>query len=221
MPGADVGHRRVVVDRLGPDRLDQGDLVDDLGRPGQELADPHARLAVLGELVLRRCDREPGLAAGHGGQPLALADRIGKVLVEPLVHLGLVVQEVHLRGTSVHEQVDGPLGLGGEMRQAWQSPGREACWLGLHLVDDSPGLAGLRQQAGEGDGSQAHAGGAAEEVPARHHFDLFANRIHGSALRELALGHHLVEVQDHVADHRPRGQLAGVELRVGPGSRRC
>ena len=36
-------------------------------------------------------DREAGLAAGHGGQPLALADRVGQVLVEQLVHLRLVV----------------------------------------------------------------------------------------------------------------------------------
>ena len=61
MPRADISHRRVTVDGLGPDRLDQGDLIDNLGRPGQELADPRSRLAAAGELVLEYVyvNREP------------------------------------------------------------------------------------------------------------------------------------------------------------------
>ena len=50
---------------------------------------------------------------GHGGQPLALADRVGQVLVVPVVHLRLVVVEVHLRRAADHVQIDDVLGLGG------------------------------------------------------------------------------------------------------------
>ena len=57
---------------------------------------------------------KPRLAAGHGGEPLALADRVGQVLVEALVHLRLVVAQVHLRRAAVHVQVDDRFALGGK-----------------------------------------------------------------------------------------------------------
>ena len=49
---------------------------------------------------------------GHRRQPLAHADRVGQVLVEPLVHLRLVVEQVHLRRAADHVQIDDVLGLG-------------------------------------------------------------------------------------------------------------
>jgi hypothetical protein len=52
---------------------------------GSSSADPHAAFAVLlANFEFRRGDREARLAAGHGGEPLALADAVGQVLVVPL-----------------------------------------------------------------------------------------------------------------------------------------
>ena len=114
--GLHVGDRRLVVDRLGVHAPDEAHVVDHPGRVGQQLADPHAALAVPGELVLRRGDREPLLARGHRRQPLAHPDRVGQVLVVELVHLRLVVVQVHLRRPADHVQVDHLLGLGGEVQ---------------------------------------------------------------------------------------------------------
>ena len=51
--GLDERDRRVVIDRLGVHRLDDGDVVDDLRGVREKLADPGAGLAVLGERELR------------------------------------------------------------------------------------------------------------------------------------------------------------------------
>ena len=56
--GLEEGDGRVVVDRLGVHRLDEAEVVGDLRGVRQQLADPRARLAVLGELEERRRDRE-------------------------------------------------------------------------------------------------------------------------------------------------------------------
>ena len=113
--GLHEGDGRLVVDGVGVHAADEAHVVDHLGRVRQQLADPHAALAVLGELVLRRRDGKPRLAAGHGRQPLALADRVGQVLVVPCVHLRLVVVEVDLRRAADHVQIDDVLGLAGEV----------------------------------------------------------------------------------------------------------
>src|SRR5204862_7504 len=84
-------------------------------RPRDQFTGPHAGLAVAGELVLGRRDGEARLATGHGRQPLAVDDRRRQVLVEQVGELGLVVPHVHLGRPFVHEQVDGPLGLGREV----------------------------------------------------------------------------------------------------------
>ena len=109
------GDGRLVVDGVGIHAADEAHFVDHLGRVGQQLADPHAALAVLGELVFRRRDGKPRLPAGHGRQPLALADRVGQVLVVHGVHLRLVVVEIHLRRAADHVQIDDVLGLAGEV----------------------------------------------------------------------------------------------------------
>ena len=92
--------------------------------PRQQLADPHARLAALLELVLRRRDREARLAAGHRREPLAHADRFGQVLVVPLLHHRLVVVQIHLRRPADHVQIDDMLRLGGEMRERMRPTAR-------------------------------------------------------------------------------------------------
>ena len=109
--GLDEGHRRVVVDRLGGERADDAELVHDLRRLGQELADPGPALAVLGEGELAACEREARLVAAHPGQPLTLAHAVGELLAVALLEDGLVVEEVDLGGASALEEVDDPLGL--------------------------------------------------------------------------------------------------------------
>src|SRR5205807_2287700 len=69
----------------------------------------------------RRSSGEPGLTRSHGGQPLSHANGGRKVLVEPFFHLGLVIEQLHLRWSANHVQVDSALGLGGEMRQRGQA----------------------------------------------------------------------------------------------------
>ena len=59
--------------------LMKADVVDDLRRVRQQLADPGARLAVLRELEDRRRDREATSGPSHAGEPLALADRVGQL----------------------------------------------------------------------------------------------------------------------------------------------
>ena len=47
-----------------------------------------------------------------------MADRVGQVLVVPILHLRLVVVQVHLRRPADHVQIDHVLGLGRKMRAA-------------------------------------------------------------------------------------------------------
>ena len=77
--GLDERDRRIVIDRLGVGRLDDGDVVDDLGVMRQQLAEPGAGLAVLREVEERLGDRQRRLARGHAGDALALPDRIRKL----------------------------------------------------------------------------------------------------------------------------------------------
>src|SRR5690606_22939185 len=126
--------------------FDEGDLVDDLGGVRYEFAGPGAVLAMLAEFVFGGSDGEAGLAAGHGGEALAFADGFGEVFVEHVPHFGFVVPHVHLRGAFVHKEVDSPLGLRREVRQAGDAT------LSLYLVT---GLNVGGKHAGEGDGTQA------------------------------------------------------------------
>ena len=118
-----------MVDGLGVHAADEAHVVHHAGRPGQEFADPHAATAVAREAELRRGDGEARLAAGHGGEALAHAHRVGQVAVIPLPHDGLVVVQVHLRRSADHVQVDDLLCLGRVMRSrlirgTWQSAHR-------------------------------------------------------------------------------------------------
>ena len=110
--------RRIVVDRVGVDGADDGDVVDDLGGPREQFADPGAVLAVLGELEERGCDGEFGLAARHRGDALALADRFRQVLLKTRLEGGLVVERVELRRPAVHVQINDTLRGRRKMRKA-------------------------------------------------------------------------------------------------------
>ena len=108
----------VVVDGVGVDGADDGEVIDELGGPREEFADPGAVLAVLGEFENRRRDGEFRLAAGHRGDALAGADGVGELDVELGGEPRFVVEGVELRRPAVHVEVDDALGGGREMRQA-------------------------------------------------------------------------------------------------------
>ena len=105
--GHHVGASRVVIDGVGEHALDERQVVDDLGRVGEEIGvDPAAAGAALLELELRRGHREALLAAGHRREPLIAADARREILVEVVLELRLVVPEVDLRRPAVGMDVD-------------------------------------------------------------------------------------------------------------------
>ena len=83
----------------------------------EQLAQPGPVLAMLVELEDRGGDGEPRLAAGHGGDALAVADGVGQVLIEPFLHLRLVVVQVHLRRAADHVEIDHVLRFRWKVRQ--------------------------------------------------------------------------------------------------------
>ena len=63
---------------------------------------------------------QSGLAAGHSRDSLTLAYRVGKVLVELLGQLGLVIPKIDLRRSSVHMEVDDRFCFGWKMGQSFE-----------------------------------------------------------------------------------------------------
>ena len=77
--GLDERDGRVVVDRLGVHRPDEAHVVGDLAGVRQQFAEPRARPCRAGaNLNFGGDDREALLPAGHAGEPLAHADRVGQ-----------------------------------------------------------------------------------------------------------------------------------------------
>ena len=146
--------RGVVVDRVGVDAAHDAQVVDHLRRVGQRLRDLGAALAVAREVELARRDREARLAGGHRRDALAVADRVGELLVEHVAELRLPVEGLELAGRAGHEQVDDPLGLGGEVRP------------GCAVLPPPPGERPGAEEAREGGGPDAR-GRAAEELATR------------------------------------------------------
>ncbi len=134
-----------MVDGLGVEATHPADVVGAPGEVGKELVvHPHPALAFLSEAVLGRCDGESLLPARHGGEALAPADAVGQVLVVPVLHHGLVVEEIHLGRTPNHVEIDDPPGLG-------RVVGIEVSRFGLRV-------------AGQAAPQQVSEGGAAEDV---------------------------------------------------------
>ena len=77
----------------------------------EQLAHPRPALPVLREPILGRDHRERRLPRGHAGQPLSPPDRRGQLLTMPPFQSRLVIEQVHLRRSAVHEQIDDVLGL--------------------------------------------------------------------------------------------------------------
>ena len=90
---------RLVIDGFGVHAADEAHVVDHLRRVHGSSSLTHMpHLAVLREFVFRRRDRESGpgpLVIVVSRWPIA--DRFGQVLVVPVVHLRLVVEQIHLR----------------------------------------------------------------------------------------------------------------------------
>ena len=109
MAGLEKGDRRVVIDRLGVHRADQGDVVRDAGDIRQQLAEFHLRVAVSGELVTRSRERESLLILRHPSDSLSHREMIAHVFPEVFLQLRLVIEEVLLRRRTALEHVDDPL----------------------------------------------------------------------------------------------------------------
>ncbi len=76
-PRLQKGKGRVVVDRLGVHGPDDADVIHNLRRVREQVADPGPRLTVLLEITERAHQGEGGLISGHAGQPLPSPDRLG------------------------------------------------------------------------------------------------------------------------------------------------
>ena len=170
---------------------------------------------MLGELELRRRDREPGLAAGHRGEPLALADRVGQVLVEharPASACSRTGRSATGRRSCAGRWPASPWGRSAAGPASRRSrPGRGSTWSAIAAAGRAPPAdsPGPRSQAQPGAGRRSAGASSARSV-----------RESGSWLgtpRCQPLVIDLVEVQDQVGDHRPGRQLARVERRVGLG----
>ena len=163
--GQEKGDGRIVIDGLGMHGPDEAEVVGDLGGPGQELADPGSRLAVLGELVDGRSHGKAALLGGHAGEALTLADGLGQFLAAAGGQGRLVVEQVHLGGASRLEQPDHPLGRGGEVGQGCESGKRSRSG----SVSGAPGsLKIFLEQRPQGGGPDSGGGGAEEVAPGLH-----------------------------------------------------
>ena len=79
------------------------------------------------------------LTRSHGGQTLALANAVGQILSMVFFHSRLGIEQVHLGRSPRLEEINHPLGFGGEIREA--SPRSGERWLG--------------EQTGESGGAQS------------------------------------------------------------------
>ena len=162
--------RRCVVELLGLHRLHDGDVIDNLGQELPDLAQFGSGLSVLrkGE---RRAEhvRHPL----DEGEPLPFEVLLRTRLAVVLLQRRLVVEQVQLRGTPRHVQVDHMLGLGGKLRH-----------LRRERVDSldrrrSRHAIALKQSR-QRDRSQSHAR-LSEEVPSRDSLQIFLLEIHGGS----------------------------------------
>ena len=129
----------------------------------QQLADPGAALAVLGELEHRRDARERLLPRRHAGDPLAHADRGGQLLAVVLRELRLVVEQVDVRRPARHEQVDHALGL----RARSAAPAARRAWPADAIDASSAAKQAARIQAASARAAvPMPGGGPAEELAA-------------------------------------------------------
>ena len=116
--GLKKGHGRIVVDRLSVHGLNYTDLIYHLRHVRQQVTDPGSRLAMPPEFPRRLHQRKAFLARGHPGEPLPIADLRRQLRHVELLERWFVIEKVYLGRRARLEQVDHPLGLGGEMRNS-------------------------------------------------------------------------------------------------------
>ena len=140
-----------MVNGFGVHGTDEAEVVGNGGDVRQELAHPRAASAVLRELEVAGLDRQL-LASGHGGEPLAHADGIGKLLTAELLQHRLVIEEIVLGGSAGLCEVNDAL-------RSW----REVRSWGRGVVG-SLGLGGVADEGGEGGEPDAGTQ-AAKQLP--------------------------------------------------------
>jgi len=145
-----------VIELVGVNRSDEGDVVDDLREVREHLGKFRAGLAVSGELEARA---EHGGIGSDEGVALAADDGRREWFAFESGELGFVVEEFELAGGTGHEQVDDPLRLWREVRLAREERGGRVDGGGEGAAGEAIG-----EKAGEGDLSEAHAA-SAEEMP--------------------------------------------------------
>jgi hypothetical protein len=77
-------------------RLDEAQLVRDLGRMRQQVADPCARIAVLLKLENGGRRRETGLRRRHSGETLTATDGVRQFGSSEVMQARLVIEKIEL-----------------------------------------------------------------------------------------------------------------------------
>ena len=123
--------------------LTNAEVVGDLAMMGQEVAEPGARLAMLGELEVGAGERDRRLLGAHAGEPLGAADFGGELLAVFFVEQRFVVEEVLLGGAAGLEEVDDAFRLRGEGRGGGER-------IGEALLGEQGGERGAAETGGRG-----------------------------------------------------------------------
>jgi hypothetical protein len=98
-----------VIDGIAVQRANHGQLVRNGGRVRQEITDPLARLAVAGELEVRAGYWKTLLIARHQRDALCPLYAGGQLLAVHLVRFRFVVEQVEMRWTPGHKQMNDTL----------------------------------------------------------------------------------------------------------------
>ena len=115
--GAEEELRRSVVEVLGLQGVDQGQVVHDACHVREDLGHPDSRLAVSTKVALRAEQLGPLLGELlHECEALAVQEGVRGRLAVEFPELGTPEPSLELAGSARHEQVYDTLGLGREMR---------------------------------------------------------------------------------------------------------
>ena len=126
-----------MVELVGAAAANDGDLVDDAGKPGEHLGELRPALAVAGKLELRPENRRVG---ADEGVALAADDLRRDRLSLDLGELRLVVEKFELARRPGHEQLDHRLGLPREVRRlGGEGPGGSPRPFGKALPGEQSG----------------------------------------------------------------------------------